>query len=72
MAGAGIAWGAAGGATAGAAGVAGVSSVVFSRTVLVVAREATGAIMRQEQSSRQAIPMPIHGQWMAEWIERSE
>ena len=69
LAGAGIAWGAAGGATAGAAGA---SSVVFSRTVLVVASEATGAIMRQEQSSRQAIPMPIHGQWMAEWIERSE
>lgn len=69
MSGAGIAWGAAGGATGGAAGA---SSVVFSRTALVVAREATGVIMRQEQSRRQASPMPIHGQWMAEWVEQSE
>lgn len=69
MAGAGTAWGAAGVAVAGGPGAA---SGVSCKTALVVASEATGAMVRQEQSSRQARPIPIHDQWMAPWAERRE
>jgi hypothetical protein len=43
----------------------GTSFGVSCKTALVVASEATGAMVRQEQSSRQARPIPIHGQWMS-------
>ena len=62
MAGAGTAWGAVGVTVAGGAGS---WSGVSCKTALVVASEATGAMVRQEQSSRQARPIPIHGHWMA-------
>lgn len=69
MAGAGTAWGAAGVAVVGGTEA---SFGVSCKTALVVASEATGAMVRQEQSSRQARPRPIHGQWMAAWAERRE
>jgi len=69
MAGAGTVRGAGGVAVVGGAGDA---SGVSCKTALVVASEATGAMVRQEQSSRQARPIPIHGQWMAPWAERRE
>jgi hypothetical protein len=62
MVGVGTAWGAVGVAVVGGAGA---SSGVSCKTALVVASEATGAMVRQEQSSRQARPIPIHGHWMA-------